>query len=53
VPEIVDEAKARAYPELVVFPVITHGRDEDAKRAAQIARAAHGATLVLDADRGR
>jgi hypothetical protein len=32
---------------------MAHGSDEDATKAAQIALAAHGATLVLDAERGR
>jgi len=53
VPLIVDEVEARAYPELAVFSAIAHGRDEDVYRAAQVARAAHSATLVLDAERGR
>lgn len=53
VPEIVDEAQARADPALAIFSAIAHGRDRDASRAAQIAFAAHNATLVLDADRGR
>jgi hypothetical protein len=53
VPEIVDEAQARTFPELAVFSALAHGRDDDVSLAAQIARAAHGATLVLDAERGR
>jgi hypothetical protein len=53
VPEIVDDAAAQADPELAVFSAIAHGRDEDANKAARIALAAHGATLFLDAERGR
>jgi hypothetical protein len=53
VPEIVDEAQARADPELAVFSAIAHGRDKNASKAAQIALAAHLGTLVLDAERGR
>jgi hypothetical protein len=53
VPAIVDDEQARAHPELAVFSAIAHGRDDDVSLAAQIARAAHGATLVLDAERGR
>jgi hypothetical protein len=53
VPAIVDDALAREYPELAVFSAIAHGKDKDVLRAAQIARAAHSATLVLDAERGR
>jgi hypothetical protein len=53
VPAVVDEAGAQAQPELAVFSAIAHGRDEDVSLAAHIARAAHSATLVLDAERGR
>lgn len=53
VPEIVDEARARADPELAAFSAIAHGRDRDVSKAARIALAAHLATLVLDGDRGR
>ena len=53
VPEIVDEAQARADPELAIFSAIAHGRDTDVSKAARIALVAHGATLVLDAERGR
>lgn len=53
VPEIIDEAQARADPALAIFSAIAHGRDNDASRAARIALAAHSATLVLDAERGR
>ena len=53
VPEIVDEAQARADPELAVLSAMAHGSDEDFTKAARIALAAHGAALVLDAERGR
>lgn len=53
VPEIVDEARAQADPELAAFSAIAHGRDRDARKAARIALAAHIATLSLDAERGR
>ena len=53
VPEILDEARARADPELAVLSAVAHGSDEDITKAARIAVAAHGATLVLDAERGR
>ena len=53
VPEIVDEAQARADPELAVLSAMAHGSDEDVTKAARIALAAHGATLILDAERGR
>lgn len=53
VPAIVDEAQARADPELAVFSAIAHGRDQNVSKAAQIALAAQLGTLVLDAERGR
>jgi hypothetical protein len=53
VPEITDEAQARADPELAVLSAMTHGSDNDVTKAAKIALAAHGATLILDAERGR
>lgn len=52
VPEIVDEAQARADPELAVLSAMAHGGDEDFTKAARIALAAHRATSVLDSERG-
>lgn len=53
VPEIVDEARARADPELAVLSAMAHGRDTDSGKAAQIALAAQLAILVLDDERRR
>lgn len=53
VPEITDEAEARADPELAVLSAMAHGRSPDSAKAAQIALAAHLASAGLDADRSR
>jgi hypothetical protein len=53
VPQVVDEAQARADPELAVLSAMAHGRDDDAGKAAQIAFAAQLASLSLDDERGR
>jgi hypothetical protein len=53
VPEIVDEAKAGADPELAVLSAMAHGRGEDSGKAAQIALAAQIAISVLDDERRR
>jgi hypothetical protein len=51
VPEIADEARARENPELAVLSAMAHGRGADAVRAMEIAMAAQGASVALDADR--
>lgn len=51
VPEILDEAQARADPELAVLSAMAHGRDRDVAKAVRIALAAEGAGKVLDEDR--
>jgi hypothetical protein len=53
VPEITDEAEARADPELAVLSAMAHGQDSDSGKAAQIALAAQMASLGLDQDRSR
>lgn len=53
VPQIVEEAEARANPELAVLSAMAHGQDEDVECAAQIARAAQSASVDLDTDRSR
>jgi len=51
VPEIADEARARANPELAVLSAMAHGEDADPERAVEIAVAAHSASIGLDPDR--
>jgi hypothetical protein len=53
VPQIVDQAQARADPELAVLSAMAHGHDDDPSKAAQIAFAAQLASLGLDDERGR
>jgi Domain of unknown function (DUF4351) len=53
VPEILDETQARADPELAVLSAMAHGRDDDHRKAARIARAAHLACVALDDERSR
>jgi hypothetical protein len=53
VPEIIDDERASADPELAVLSALAHGQDEDATKAARIAFVAQLATLGLDAGRGR
>jgi hypothetical protein len=53
VPEIADEAEARANPELAVLSAMAHGRDDDVARSTRIAMAAQSATAGLDADRSK
>ena len=53
VPEVTDEAHARADPELAVLSAMAHGRDSDSRKAVQIALAAQLASLGLDEDRSR
>lgn len=42
-PEITDEASARADPELAVLSVVVHGRDTDVEKVAKIALATQAA----------
>lgn len=51
VPQIADEAIARENPELAVLSAMAHGGDADVGRAIEIALAAQGASVALDADR--
>lgn len=53
VPEITDEAEARADPELAVLSAMAHGRDEDITKSTRIAAAAQEVSLGLDLDRAR
>lgn len=51
VPEVTDESQAKADPELAVLSAVAHGADIDTGKAVQIALAAEGALLGLDAER--
>ena len=51
IPEISDDAQAKADPELAVLSAVAHGGDEDFEKSARIARSATAALLDLDADR--
>jgi hypothetical protein len=53
VPEVMDEARARADPELAVLSAMAHGRDQNTKKSLQIAVAAQLASAGLDEDRSR
>ncbi|HEX2678249.1 MAG TPA: DUF4351 domain-containing protein [Polyangiales bacterium] len=53
VPEIVDESRAKAEPELAILSVLAHGRDADVEKAVTIARVAVDAARGLDPDRAR
>ena len=53
VPEITDEARAIADPELAVLSAMAHGHDDDAAKSAHIASVAQIASLHLDADRSK
>jgi hypothetical protein len=53
VPEVTDEARAAADPELAVLSAMAHGKDRDADKALRIAVAAVAASLRLDAARSR
>jgi hypothetical protein len=53
VPEVTDEATARADPELAVLSAMAHGQDADIAKATQIAQVAQSVSLGLDADRSR
>ena len=51
VPEISDDAQAKADPELAVLSAVAHGADADCEKSARIALAAQAALLDLDAER--
>jgi hypothetical protein len=51
VPEITDEAVARADPELAVLSAMAHGKDADPDKSVRIALAAQLASVGLDDDR--
>lgn len=53
VPEITDEAEARANPELAVLSAMAHGRDDDVSKSARIATIAQGACRGLDERRAK
>ncbi len=53
VPEVTDEAMARANPEWAVLSAMAHGRDENIDTVVRIAMAAQMASAVLDADRSK
>jgi flagellar biosynthesis/type III secretory pathway protein FliH len=53
VPEVTDQARAAADPELAVLSAMAHGRGHDAGKALRIAVAAMTASLRLDAQRSR
>ena len=52
-PDVTDEAVARANPELAVLSAMAHGRDDNIERSTRIAMAAQVATVGLDADRSK
>ena len=52
-PEVVDEERARANPELAVLSAMAHGRDADVEKSLRIAKAAHQASAALDVSRSR
>jgi hypothetical protein len=51
IPEVTDEAIARADPELAVLSAMAHGKDPDAAKSVRIALAAQLASVDLDDDR--
>jgi len=53
VPEITDEARAKADPELAVLSAMAHARDPDPAKSARIALLAQMVSLGLDAERSR
>jgi len=53
VPEVTEEQRARADPELAVLSALAHGRDADIEKSTRIAFAAQKASLALDEDRSR
>lgn len=53
VPEVMDEERARADPELAVLSAMSHGRDPHIEKSTRIAHAAQVASLALDDDRAR
>jgi hypothetical protein len=53
VPEITDEAVAKADPELAVLSAMAHGKDEDFRLSARIADVAQLVSDGLDAERSK
>jgi hypothetical protein len=53
VPEILDEARARQDPELVVLSAMAHAKDPDTEKSARIALLAQMVSIGLDAERSR
>ncbi len=53
VPEVTDQQRAHADPELAVLSAMAHGRDTDAGKAVQIALAAMSGTIGLDDARSK
>jgi hypothetical protein len=51
VPEITDEERAKADPELAILSAVAHGEGVDVEKAARIALAAEAALLGLEAER--
>jgi len=51
VPEVVDEARAQADPELAVLSAMAHGTDTDTDKAVRVAAAAIAASIGLDVER--
>jgi hypothetical protein len=53
VPEVIDEAEARASPELAVLSAMAHGARPDIDRAVRVAATAQAAIAGLDDERAR
>jgi hypothetical protein len=53
VPEITDEQRALAEPELAVLSAMAHGRDADPEKAVRIALLAMAASVGLDPERSQ
>jgi hypothetical protein len=53
VPEITDEERAKADPELAVLSAMAHARDADPAKSARIALLAQMVSLGLDAERSK
>jgi hypothetical protein len=53
VPEVTDEARAAADPELAVLSAMAHGKDRDVNKALRIAVAAATASVRLDPARSK
>jgi len=53
VPEVTDEAQARADPELAVLSAMAHGKNTNSEKAARIALAAQSAVRDIDPERSK